>query len=139
MSSALRDSPVVPKRYAVHVDGFGPQHLLASEDALRYLVKRVSEACDMRVLQIQSSFIERDVRPELRREDEGGISVVALISTSHIAIHTWPSVGFFMFDLVSCRPFDAQAVYSRLEEILGMHSINQNYADAAAPVCTPPA
>lgn len=39
-------------------------------------------------------------------EDEGGWSVVAQITTSHLSIHCWPLRGAFMLDIFSCKPFD---------------------------------
>jgi len=44
-------------------------------------------------------------------EDEGGVSGVVVLSTSHCAIHTWPLRSFFVMDIYSCRDF------SNLEEI----------------------
>jgi len=39
-------------------------------------------------------------------EDEGGVTGVAVLSTSHCAIHTWPLRQFFVMDVYSCRDFD---------------------------------
>lgn len=34
----------------------------------------------------------------------GGLSIVYILSASHLAIHTWPEYGFLHFDLVTCSP-----------------------------------
>jgi S-adenosylmethionine decarboxylase len=51
-------------------------------------------------------------------EDEGGVTGVAVLSTSHCAIHTWPLRGFFVMDVYSCRDFEPadleRALRSRL-------------------------
>jgi S-adenosylmethionine decarboxylase len=39
-------------------------------------------------------------------EDDGGWSVFAQITTSHIALHGWPLRKAFMMDIFSCKPFD---------------------------------
>lgn len=52
-------------------------------------------------------------------EDEGGISVLGCLSTSHVAIHTWPLRGEFHMDLYSCRSFDGQAVVQLIRGALG--------------------
>lgn len=67
--------------------------------------------------------------------DEGGVTGVAtgsgaagaastgeivgtvVLSTSHIAIHTWPELRAAQFTLYSCRPFDME----RAEKLIGTH------------------
>jgi len=45
------------------------------------------------------------------KEDEGGLSIIVPITTSHLAIHTWPERRALMMDIFSCRPFDADQAY----------------------------
>ena len=40
-------------------------------------------------------------------QDEGGISVIVPITTSHLSIHAWPLRSAMMMDVFSCRSFDA--------------------------------
>lgn len=49
--------------------------------------------------------------------DEGGITGVTVLSTSHAAIHTWPEEGAACFDVHSCRPFDPQTVSNLINEM----------------------
>ena len=49
---------------------------------------------------------------------EEGISGFTLISTSHIAIHTWFADGRFTLDIYSCKNFDSSPVYLWLVEAL---------------------
>ena len=49
---------------------------------------------------------------------EEGISGFTLISTSHIAIHTWFADGRFTLDIYSCKNFDSSLVYLWLVEAL---------------------
>jgi S-adenosylmethionine/arginine decarboxylase-like enzyme len=46
-------------------------------------------------------------------EDEGGVTGVVILSTSHCAIHTWPLTSRFVLDVFSCRKFDP-AIVARL-------------------------
>ncbi len=39
-------------------------------------------------------------------DDEGGTSYLCQITTSHIAVHTWPLRKAVMMDIFSCRDFD---------------------------------
>ena len=49
---------------------------------------------------------------------EEGISGFTIISTSHIAIHTWFLGGRFTLDIYSCKNFDSSLVYLWLVEAL---------------------
>lgn len=42
--------------------------------------------------------------------DEGGVSALCVLSTSHAALHTWPEEGAATFDVHSCRDFDPSVV-----------------------------
>src|SRR6185295_20193087 len=49
-------------------------------------------------------------------EDEGGVTGVCVLSTSHCSIHTWPLRPFFVMDVYSCRDFDEQVVRKMIRE-----------------------
>lgn len=58
--------------------------------------------------------------------DEGGISGIVTLSTSHIACHTWPAhkdgkildePGNAVLDVYSCREFDGNAVLEILQNV----------------------
>lgn len=51
-------------------------------------------------------------------EDEGGVTGVAVLSTSHCAIHTWPLRSFFVMDVYSCRDFDPADLERAIRERL---------------------
>jgi S-adenosylmethionine decarboxylase len=56
-------------------------------------------------------------------EDEGGVTGVCVLSTSHCAIHTWPLRPFFVMDVYSCRDFDPSHVEHHLNERLGAYDL----------------
>src|ERR1700756_2246698 len=56
-------------------------------------------------------------------EDEGGVTGVCVLSTSHCSIHTWPLRPFFVMDVYSCRDFDSSAVEKLLTERLGAYDL----------------
>lgn len=43
-------------------------------------------------------------------EDEGGVTCVGVLSTSHISIHSWPEHSYAVMDVYSCREFDLEIV-----------------------------
>lgn len=51
-------------------------------------------------------------------EDEGGITSIQVISTSHISLHAWPLQGFFSLDAFSCKTFNADLALSIIRETL---------------------
>jgi S-adenosylmethionine decarboxylase len=52
-------------------------------------------------------------------EDEGGVTGICVLSTSHCAIHTWPLRSFFVMDIYSCRDFDPAIVGEFIATRLG--------------------
>lgn len=55
--------------------------------------------------------------------DEGGVTGVVVLSTSHIAIHTWPEDSGGRIDVDSCRVFDRTAVARMIERHFASDSI----------------
>lgn len=49
--------------------------------------------------------------------DEGGVTGMAVLSTSHAAVHTWPEDGAARFDIDSCRPFDDFVIEGLIREV----------------------
>lgn len=56
-------------------------------------------------------------------EDEGGVTGVCVLSTSHCAIHTWPLRPFFVMDIYSCRDFDPSVVEAHLVKMLDAYDL----------------
>lgn len=119
-----------PVRCSVAFDGYSSApSVLGDLPQLITLVRTAASIAGMRILNLLTSDIKADL-DKLEGEsfaDEGGYSVQALISTSHIALHTWPARRAFMFDLVSCRPFDAQQVVAFLKRQLQVEEIEHHY------------
>lgn len=104
-----------PQRWSYALDGTYNirKEVLADSSHLSSVVQRIAEATEMQIINITISNIKEDLaklgKPVF--EDEGGVSVLALISTSHISLHVWPHREAFMLDVVSCREFDAEALH----------------------------
>ena len=64
-------------------------------------------------------------------EDEGGVTGVAVLSTSHCSIHTWPLRPFFVMDVYSCRDFDTTEVERFLAARLGAYDLQVTDVSAA--------
>lgn len=65
-------------------------------------------------------------------EDEGnrGVTSVAIITTSHIAMHVWDEVtpAIVQLDVYSCKDFDPEKVFFHLGKF-GMESFSYKYID----------
>jgi S-adenosylmethionine/arginine decarboxylase-like enzyme len=87
------------------------------ETAFRDLVKLL----DMEIL-VEPAFRAVDPDPsKLETEhDEGGVTGVCVITTSHISIHTWPLRGKFSMDVYSCKKFEESMVQAFLKDRFGV-------------------
>ena len=71
-------------------------HLTASE--LKY------EALDAVFRDILSKIDVTVIKDVYHEFPGGGLSIVYILSASHLAIHTWPEYEFVHFDLITCSP-----------------------------------
>ena len=102
-----------PCRHDLHTEGSAKQNL-DDYDRLSQLVYTVANMAGMRILNVTTNHVFASPRT-----DFDGYSVLALITTSHISLHTWPAYNYYMFDLVSCLPFDRLAVMNTLGGFFG--------------------
>ena len=54
--------------------------------------------------------------------DEGGITGIQVISTSHLSLHAWPLQRFFSLDAFSCKDFDSDLALGIIRSSLGVVS-----------------
>ncbi|MBU1196898.1 adenosylmethionine decarboxylase [Candidatus Micrarchaeota archaeon] len=59
--------------------------------------------------------------------DDGGISGFVLIAESHISIHTFPELGYFTFDLYSCKAFDRKKVIEIIKQYFGPTRVMEEF------------
>lgn len=64
-------------------------------------------------------------------EDEGGVTGICVLSTSHCSIHTWPLRPFFVMDVYSCRDFDPAEIERFLTARLGAYDLQVTDVSAA--------
>lgn len=98
---------------------------------LVYLFRRLVEALEMKPLDkvlvyevpVDEAILER-VRRTGHFEDEGGVSTIQVISTSHLALHAWPLQKYFAFDGFSCKDFNAELALTLIRETLNLSCEN---------------
>jgi S-adenosylmethionine decarboxylase len=110
----------------IKVLGEGSAERLRDPQQVRTMLEELVTALGMRCLgqphmyEVEEEISKMGVEPF---EDEGGVTGVAVLSTSHCAIHTWPLRRFFVMDVYSCRDFDPNAVEHVLAKHLQAHRL----------------
>lgn len=92
--------------------------MLASPGRVSDFLRKLVEDIDMHCLgnHIYDVPISLKRRGETPLHDEGGVTGMAVLTTSHIAIHTWPEDSGARIDVDSCRDFDPKVVEGLLME-----------------------
>jgi S-adenosylmethionine decarboxylase len=70
------------------------EELLSDEKFLRGVVIRAAELANMHLVEVNSW--------RFKGGEKEGVSVIALVLESHIAIHTWPRYGYATIDVYTC-------------------------------------
>jgi S-adenosylmethionine decarboxylase len=110
----------------IKVLGRGSPELLGNAKTVEAMLGELVELLGMRLLgqphlyEVATEIAKLGVEPF---EDEGGVTGVCVLSTSHCAIHTWPLRPFFVMDVFSCRDFDPAHVEQHLATKLGAHDM----------------
>lgn len=110
----------------IKVLGRGSQSRLGDAKAVETMLIDLIDVLGMRLLDKAHMY---EVETEIAKlgkepfEDEGGVTGVCVLSTSHCSIHTWPLRPFFVMDVYSCRDFDTHAVESFLQTRLGAYDL----------------
>lgn len=110
----------------IKVLGRGTPSRMGDAKTVENMLVDLIDVLGMRILdkahmyEVETEIAKLGVEPF---EDEGGVTGVCVLSTSHCSIHTWPLRPFFVMDVYSCRDFDAAAVEKLLTERLGAYDI----------------
>ena len=82
-----------------------------SETFTNEWIRELVEEIDMEILKEPSSV-------HCNEENNEGISSFCLITTSHIALHSWEKSdpNLVQLDVYSCKPFDTEKVLNKIRE-----------------------
>ena len=110
----------------IKVLGRGSPSRMGNATTVENMLVDLIDVLGMRILdkahmyEVETEISKLGVEPF---EDEGGVTGVCVLSTSHCSIHTWPLRSFFVMDVYSCREFDGGAVEKLLGERLGAYDL----------------
>ena len=116
----------MPEGRHVKVLGRGASSLLGSAKTVEAMLRELVELLGMRLLgaphlyEVETEIAKLGVEPF---EDEGGVTGICVLSTSHCSIHTWPLRPFFVMDVYSCRDFEPVLVEQHLAKSLGAYDV----------------
>jgi len=116
----------MPQGRHVKVLGRGAASPLGSAKSVEAALRELVDLLGMRLLgaphlyEVETEIAKLGVEPF---EDEGGVTGICVLSTSHCSIHTWPLRPFFVMDVYSCRDFDAALVEQHLTKALGAYDV----------------
>ncbi len=110
-----------PKVVGRHVYGnlYGcDEEVLMNEELLREIVINAVKIGNMTLLDVKSWKIGL------------GVSVLAIVLESHIAVHTWPEHRFATVDVYSCGLHtDPEKAFDYIAKMLKAKKVIRNYAD----------
>ena len=97
------------------------QNILNDPDYLAQVLHDLIESVGMQVL-VPAKMVKVILDPSKANghDDCGGVTGTAILSTSHISIHTWPLHLRVSFDLYSCKDFNVSKVMETLTERIGI-------------------
>jgi len=109
------------------LDGYVRDPSVFNAPALKNAFEKLAEALEMKII-MGPDFLEVELDPtKLQSEtfqDEGGITGMCVISTSHMSIHCWPIRKCFSMDVFSCKDFDGDKAKDIIWNLLGVEEGN---------------
>ncbi len=117
-------SKVVGKHVYGNLYGVDPK-LLYDEPLLRRVIVEAAEKANARVIDVRSwKFVHGD---------KEGVSVIALVIESHIAIHTWPVYKFATVDVYTCGDkSEPEKAFLYIVSVLKPERYTMHYADRSS-------
>ncbi len=109
------------------LDGYVKDASVFNGPALKNAFEKLAEELEMKII-MGPDFLEVELDPAKLQsdvfQDEGGITGMCVISTSHMSIHCWPIRKCFSMDVFSCKDFDANKAKEIIWSLLGVEEGN---------------
>jgi S-adenosylmethionine decarboxylase len=103
-------------RRHVLIDAWGaPAARLDDADGIRTLLEQVIDRLGAKLLDLS-----------LRRFSPQGVTAVAMLAESHLAVHTWPEQNYFAADLFYCGAGDSEQAIQLLVDGLGAVEVRRH-------------
>lgn len=100
--------------------------ILSDVNLLKKLIIEAAEIARMTIVEVKSWKFGGE---------KGGVSVIALVVESHIAIHTWPNYEYATVDVFTCgEKSDPDKSFEHICRILAPKKIIKHYADRSGTI-----
>jgi S-adenosylmethionine decarboxylase len=120
MAANINDDMVVGKHLYANLYDVD-RKLLEDEELLRGLVLDAVKAAHSTLIEIKSWKVGGK---------KGGVSVIALVDESHIALHTWVEYSYATLDIYTCGAHtDPWAAFNLVIQVLKPRKYKVGYAD----------
>lgn len=120
----------------VILDGYVSDSVVFNSDSLKNIFEKLAESLEMKII-MGPDFLEVELDPTKLQsdvfQDEGGITGMCVISTSHMSIHCWPIRKCFSIDVFSCKDFDSVKAVKIIKDLLGVETYNLNVVERFFP------
>ena len=107
------------------------QHLIIRAEAIKPPVdeKQLTEWMKNFVKSINMKIFMGPYVKYCKMEGNRGITAVAIIETSHIAMHVWdePSPALMQFDVYSCGEFDVKEICEKIKKDFNIQKIEYKF------------
>ena len=114
---------IIGKHVFANLYGVNPD-IISNEDVMRSIVENAVRKSGATLLELKSWKVEGY---------HGGVSVIALVLESHIAIHTWPDYRYVTVDVYTCgEKADPVAAFRYIVEELKPEHYVAFYADRSS-------
>lgn len=101
------------------------RNILTNMNALSDMVIKAAQIGNMHIVSMLKKQFKIPGLP-----DNGGVSIIALIKESHIAVHTWPESEYATVDIYSCGAHtDADAAFTYIISVLKPRTYTKSFAD----------
>ena len=116
----MREEYIIGKHVYGSLYGIGKDKAW-DEEYLKNIIIEAVEAAGATLLDIRSWRVEGD---------KGGVSIIAIVLESHLALHTWPEYGYATFDAYTCGDTaDPWKAWNHLLEALKPKYYTVHYTD----------
>jgi S-adenosylmethionine decarboxylase len=95
------------KHLIIDIKNIKNENIINNIDKLKTVMDYICEKYDFNILQ----KIEHQFEPQ-------GISIIYLLSESHMTIHTFPEKKYIAFDLYTCREYPNNDVYNEIHNYI---------------------
>ena len=95
------------KHLIIDIKNIKNEDIINDIDKLKTVMDYICEKYDFNILQ----KIEHQFDPQ-------GISIIYLLSESHMTIHTFPEKKYIAFDLYTCREYPNNDVYNEIQNYI---------------------